>query len=77
MSFVLFKKCSSFESKLFFVWSEIEINDVVMLCCCSECIEKFGDMVGQQIWESINDCFDVMPVAAVVDEKVQPSFSLF
>lgn len=38
--------------------------------CGSECIEKFGDVVGNQIWESINDCFDAMPIAAVVDEKV-------
>jgi hypothetical protein len=33
-------------------------------------------MVGQQIWESINDCFDAMPVAAVVDEKVPLSLKL-
>lgn len=40
----------------------------------SECIEKFGDMVGKQIWEAINDCFDAMPVAAIVDDKA--SFDL-
>ncbi|GFO09820.1 serine/threonine-protein phosphatase [Plakobranchus ocellatus] len=36
----------------------------------SECLEKFGDSVGMQIWDAVNECFDVMPIAATVDEKV-------
>ncbi|GFR58629.1 serine/threonine-protein phosphatase [Elysia marginata] len=36
----------------------------------SECLEKFDDSVGMQIWEAVNECFDVMPIAATVDEKV-------
>ncbi|XP_064619009.1 uncharacterized protein LOC135482684 [Lineus longissimus] len=36
----------------------------------SECLEKFGDTIGGQIWNAINECFDVMPLAATVDDKI-------
>ncbi|XP_033747393.1 uncharacterized protein LOC117332550 [Pecten maximus] len=36
----------------------------------SECLSKFGDSIGLQIWEAVNDCFDVMPIAATVDDRV-------
>lgn len=42
------------------------------LCFCSfsECHNKFGEAMGEQIWEAVNQCFDCMPIAATVDDKV-------
>lgn len=36
----------------------------------SECINKFGEQEGLQIWEATNRAFDAMPIAAVIDKKV-------
>lgn len=36
----------------------------------SECTTKFGEVDGVKIWNAINNVFDVLPLAAVVDEKV-------
>ena len=36
----------------------------------SECHEKFGPELGEQVWEATNTVFDAMPIAAVIDEKV-------
>ena len=37
----------------------------------SECITKFGEVLGNQVWEAVNDCFDVLPLAATVDDRVR------
>ena len=36
-----------------------------------ECITKFGKVTGPEVWEAVNDCFDAMPLAAVIDNKVR------
>lgn len=35
-----------------------------------ECVVTFGPAVGVAVWEAINQCFDAMPLAAVIDNKV-------
>ena len=36
-----------------------------------ECLTKFGEIVGKEIWDSINSVFDVLPLAAVIDDQVK------
>lgn len=43
-------------------------------CCfyqCSECIQKFGPSLGEEVWGAVNAIFDVLPLAAIIDNKVK------
>lgn len=39
-----------------------------------ECVTKFGDGAGKEVWDAINSVFDVLPLAAVIDDKVKLMF---
>lgn len=41
----------------------------------SECIQKFGAELGEEVWEAVNAIFDVLPLAAIIDNKVKLSAS--
>ncbi|KAK3710145.1 hypothetical protein QZH41_010545, partial [Actinostola sp. cb2023] len=36
----------------------------------TECEQKFGKELGQTVWKAINAVFDVLPLAATIDEKI-------
>ena len=36
----------------------------------ASCLSQFGPVEGQKLWEKINDCFDLLPLAALVGEEV-------
>lgn len=35
-----------------------------------ECLNKFGESLGVDVWTSINNVFDVMPLAATIDGRI-------
>ncbi|KAJ8726686.1 hypothetical protein PYW07_001384 [Mythimna separata] len=48
-----------------------EIRDIQkMFTFYSECINKYGEIEGMKIWNAINNVFDCLPLAAVIDDKV-------
>ena len=35
-----------------------------------ECLDKFGNNLGLQVWEAFNKVFDVMPICAIIDDSI-------
>lgn len=55
---------------------EVWLTTTVVFFMCpddvSECIQKFGADLGEEVWGAVNAIFDVLPLAAIVDNKVNP-----
>ncbi len=39
-------------------------------CLISQCVSRYGSQRGILVWETINDVFDRLPLAAVIDEDI-------
>lgn len=53
-----------------FVVSLLVLSPACFSSVSRECLGKFGDTLGKEVWDAINSVFDVLPLAAVIDEKV-------
>jgi diadenosine tetraphosphatase ApaH/serine/threonine PP2A family protein phosphatase len=57
-------------SKVFLLRGNHEIRSINRFSFYNECIKKFGPPLGKVVWEEINNVFDVLPLASIVDEKI-------
>lgn len=58
-------------NKFLLIRGNHEIRDVQQsFTYKTECHEKFGSELGEDVWEATNTVFDRMPVAAVIDKKI-------
>ncbi|CAH3155579.1 unnamed protein product [Pocillopora meandrina] len=58
-------------SKFVLIRGNHEIRDIQkMFTFHSECLQKFGPALGEEVWEAVNAVFDVLPLAAIVDNKI-------
>ncbi|XP_065196335.1 uncharacterized protein LOC135827834 [Sycon ciliatum] len=57
--------------KMFLIRGNHEIRAIQeMHTFKTECCQKFGEHLGEEIWEMMNSVFDVLPLAAVVDDQI-------
>ncbi|XP_037032307.1 serine/threonine-protein phosphatase PPQ-like [Bradysia coprophila] len=57
--------------KVFLLRGNHEVRDIQKtFSFYKECVEKFGGQLGYDVWTSINNVFDVMPIAARIDQRI-------
>ncbi|KAK4313751.1 hypothetical protein Pmani_014912 [Petrolisthes manimaculis] len=58
-------------AKFFLLRGNHEVRDIQQAFTFHrECLDKFGERLGQSVWEAVNTVFDCMPLAAIVDERI-------
>ncbi|ELU04421.1 hypothetical protein CAPTEDRAFT_110040, partial [Capitella teleta] len=67
----LFAQKMQAPKKFFLLRGNHELRSVQkMFSFHTECMDKFGEDLGVEVWDAVNDCFDYMPIAATVDDKI-------
>ncbi|XP_017773342.1 PREDICTED: uncharacterized protein LOC108560344 [Nicrophorus vespilloides] len=60
-----------YPNKINLIRGNHEIRDIQRVFTFhGECLFKFGEKVGEQVWENINTVFDTMPLAGIIDGKI-------
>ena len=63
-------------NKVFLLRGRHEIRDIqIQNTFQKECVEKYDEIIGKKIWQMINNVFDRMPFALIVDETIFCSHS--
>ncbi|XP_063846075.1 uncharacterized protein LOC135091949 isoform X1 [Scylla paramamosain] len=58
-------------TKFFMLRGNHEVRDIQkQFTFYNECLVKFGESLGHNVWEAVNNAFDHMPLAAVIDDQV-------
>lgn len=57
-------------NKVFLLRGSSELRDMNQNDLMPECFNKYGKDVGTKIWELLNDVFDKLPFAMLVDESI-------
>nr|XP_045624092.1 uncharacterized protein LOC123774031 isoform X3 [Procambarus clarkii] len=67
----LFSQKLQAPNKYFLLRGNHEVRDLQkMFTFQQECLKKFGTLLGKSVWDAVNDVFDCMPLAAIVDKKI-------
>lgn len=59
-------------AKVFLIRGNHEIREVQkMFTFHKECLLKLGEKLGNEVWNAINNAFDTMPIAGIIDGRVR------
>jgi hypothetical protein len=63
-------------NKLMLLRGNHEVRQIQIKCTFQkECLHKYGDKLGQKVWELINAVFDKLPLSVIIDESIFCSHS--